>query len=318
MPRKPRLHYLGAVYHVILRGNSGQEIFFDAGDRTRFFLLLQESVERFGLRIHAFCLMTTHLHLAIQVGDIPLSRIMQNIGFRYTQFINRKYRRAGHLFQGRYKGLMIDADSYLLALIRYIHLNPFRAGMVSRPEEYPWSSHPSYLGIVPGPPWLITDWALTRFAGQAELAAERYREFVNDGLREGYREDFHRGSFEGRALGDDRFIEHVLRQADETRVADITLNQVVASVCEAYRLDAVALHAPGKAQPAAEARAVAAVLVRNAAGLALSELAGFLGRDLSGLSQAALRIERRIGTDDLLREKLNRLAEKLRISVCQA
>lgn len=318
MPPKPRLHYPGAVYHVILRGNSGQEIFFDAGDRTRFFLLLQESVERFGFRIHAFCLMTTHLHLAIQVGDIPLSRIMQNIGFRYTQFINRKYLRTGHLFQGRYKALMIDADSYLLALIRYIHLNPLRAGMVSRPEEYPWSSHPSYLGIVPGPPWLTTDWALARFAGQSGLAVERYREFVNEGLGEGHRDDFHRGSFEGRALGDDRFIEQALRQADETRVADITLDQVIASVCEAYRLDATDLRAPGKAQPAAEARAVAAFLVRNAGGLSLSELAGFLDRDLSGLSQAALRIERRIGTDDLLREKLNRLAEKLRISVCQA
>jgi len=81
--------------------------------------------------------MTTHLHLAMQVGDVPLSRIMQNIGFRYTQFINRKYKRAGHLFQGRYKALMIDADSYLLELIRYIHLNPVRAGMVQRSEAYP-------------------------------------------------------------------------------------------------------------------------------------------------------------------------------------
>ena len=111
----------------------------------------QGSVERFGYRIHAFCLMTTHTHLAIQVGDIPLARIMQNVGFRYTQFINHKYQRTGHLFQGRYKALLIDADSYLLELIRYIHLNPVRAAMVRSPEEYPWSSHPYYSGDSPRP-----------------------------------------------------------------------------------------------------------------------------------------------------------------------
>ncbi len=318
MPRKPRLHYPGAVYHVILRGNSGQDVFFDAGDRTRFFLLLQESVERFEYRIHAFCLMTTHLHLAIQVGDVPLSRIMQNIGFRYTQFINRKYERAGHLFQGRYKALMIDADSYLLELIRYIHLNPVRAGMVRRPEEYPWSSHSSYLEAAPRPPWLTADWALAQFAGQAGPAAERFKRFVNDGLGEGHRDDFHRGSFEGRALGDDTFIEQALLQAKEKRDADITLNQIIESVCFTYQLNTTDLRSPGKAQPAAEARAVAAFVVRNAASLSLSELAGFLDRDLSGLSQAALRIERRAGTDDSLRRKLDRVSEKLRISACQA
>jgi REP element-mobilizing transposase RayT len=111
----------------MVRGNSGQDIFFDAGDRTRFFLLLQESVERFEYRIHAFCLMTTHAHLALQVGNIPLSRIMLNVGLWYTQFVNRKYQRSGHLFQGRYKALLIDAGGYLLELIRYIHLNPLQS-----------------------------------------------------------------------------------------------------------------------------------------------------------------------------------------------
>jgi putative transposase len=318
MPRKPRLHYPGAVYHVILRGNSGQDVFFDAGDRTRFFLLLQEGVERFGFRIHAFCLMTTHLHLAMQVGDMPLSRIMQNIGFRYTQFINRKYQRTGHLFQGRYKALMIDADSYLLTLIRYIHLNPLRAGMAIRPEAYPWSSHPSYLGMAPRPPWLTTDWALAQFSDQTGTAIQRYRAFVNEGLDEGHRNDFHRGSFEGRALGDDSFIAQVLRQAEETRAADLTLNQVITSVCETYQLKPSELCSPGKTRLAAEARAVAALLVRNAKGLTLSELAAFFDRDLSGLSQAARRIERRIKTDGLLCDKLNRLAKNLGISICRA
>jgi len=318
MPRKPRLHYPGAVYHVILRGNSGQDVFFDAGDRKRFFLLLQESVVRFGYRIHAFCLMTTHTHLAIQVGDIALSRIMQNIGFRYTQFINRKYRRTGHLFQGRYKALLIDADSYLLELIRYIHLNPVRAGMVRSPDEYPWSSHSSYCGGSPCPPWLTMDWALAQFARTSEAAIKRYRAFIEDGLGEGHRQDFHRGSFEGRALGDDAFIDQALRQAEEVRVVDMTLDQVIESVCSVYQLTAAELSKAGKAQPAAEARALAALVVRNCESLSLVKLAEFLKRDLSGLSQAARRLERRIETDGLLARKLEEVSGNLRISDCQA
>ncbi len=99
MPRKPRLHYPGAVYHVMLRGNDGQVVFLDSGDRSRFFLLCQQAYERFNCRFHAYCLMNNHVHLVIQVADVPLSRIIQNLSFRYTQFINSKYKRQGHLFQ---------------------------------------------------------------------------------------------------------------------------------------------------------------------------------------------------------------------------
>jgi len=141
MTRKSRIHYPGAVYHVILRGNGGEDIFFARQDRTRFYLLLQEGVERYGHRIHAFCCMTNHVHLAIQVAEISLAKIIQNVSFRYTRHINKRKKRIGHLFQGRYKALLIDAETYLLELVRYIHLNPVRAGIVHKPDEYPWSGH---------------------------------------------------------------------------------------------------------------------------------------------------------------------------------
>ena len=157
MARKPRVHYPTALYHVILRGNGGQEIFFNQEDRFRFYLLLQEGIERYGHRIHAFCLMTNHIHLAIQVGDIALPRIIQNIAFRYTRWVNWRQGRTGHLFQGRYKAVLVDADSYLLGLTRYIHLNPVRSGIVREPENYPWSGHGVYLGLEVIP-WLTTDW----------------------------------------------------------------------------------------------------------------------------------------------------------------
>ena len=98
MPRKPRIHYPGALYHVIIRGNDRQDIFFDDTDRYRFYLLVQEGIERFGHRVLAFCLLTNHVHMAIQVGDVPLSRIMQNLSFRYTRWVNWRQKRCGHLF----------------------------------------------------------------------------------------------------------------------------------------------------------------------------------------------------------------------------
>ncbi len=146
MARKPRLHYPGAVYHVMARGNGGQPVFTDDEDRYRFYLFLQEGVEKFGHRIHAFCLMKNHVHLAIQVREKPLSRIMQQLCFRYTQWVNVRQKRIGHLFQGRYKAILVDADSYLAELVRYIHLNPVRARMVKTPDRYPWSGHRAYLG----------------------------------------------------------------------------------------------------------------------------------------------------------------------------
>ena len=146
MARKPRLHFSGAVYHVMLRGNAGQSIFLEDEDREHFYALIADGVERFGHRIHGFCLMGNHVHFALQVADVPLSKIMQNISFRYTRWMNKKYGRVGHLFQGRFKAILVEQDTYLLELIRYIHLNPVRAKMVSNIDQYPWSGHASYLG----------------------------------------------------------------------------------------------------------------------------------------------------------------------------
>ncbi len=163
--------------------------------------------------------MTNHIHLAVQVGEIPLARVMQNLGFRYTQYLNRKRKLKGHLFQGRYKALLIDADSYLLELVRYLHLNPVRAGMVEVPEAYAWSSHCAYLGRQ-SIPWLTTDLVYHQFSAGEKDAMHLYRCFVADGLQEEHREEFHRGSFEGRALGDDSFIERALDKADEVLAAN--------------------------------------------------------------------------------------------------
>ncbi|MEA3348840.1 MAG: transposase [Pseudomonadota bacterium] len=181
MAREPRIHYPGALYHVMLRGNGGQDIFLSDSDRTRFFLLIQEGVHRFGNRIHTFCFMDNHIHLAIQVADIPLSKIIQNISLRYTRWINDKCRKTGHLFQGRYKALLVDQDSYLLELVRYIHLNPIRAGLVKHPKNYKWSGHNCYLGEEKLT-WLTTGWVLGQFGEDITTARHGFARFVNEGI----------------------------------------------------------------------------------------------------------------------------------------
>src|SRR5512134_912865 len=200
MSRRPRIHYPGAVYHVILRGNAGDPIFFEDRDRYRLYLLLQCAVEKFDCRIHGYCLMTNHIHLVMQTGEMPLSRIMQNVSLRYTKWVNLTRRRTGHVFQGRYKALLIDADRYLLELIRYVHLNPVRAGTATTAESWPWSGHRAYAGmeIVP---WLTTDWVLGMLTSQVTTARKAYVSFVNGGVSEGRRDEFHSGTCEGRLLG---------------------------------------------------------------------------------------------------------------------
>lgn len=130
----------------MLRGNDGQPIFFSEADKSRMCLLLQQGVERFGHSIEAFCFMSNHIHLAVRVSENSISRIIHHLAFRFTRYINRHYKRVGHLFQGRFKSVLVDDDDYLKELIRYIHLNPVRAGGVADPQYYVWSSHRAYMG----------------------------------------------------------------------------------------------------------------------------------------------------------------------------
>lgn len=289
MARKPRIHYPGAVYHVILRGNSGDPIFFDDSDRYRLYLILQYAVERFRCRIHAFCLMRNHIHLIMQVDDIPLSRIMQNVSLRFTKWINFSRSRTGHLFQGRYKALLIDADAYLLELVRYVHLNPVRAGAAVDPEEYPWTGHPGYLGkeLLP---WLTTDFVLSMLSPRIEQARKAYESFVRDGMGEGRRGEFHCGTCEGRILGDDSFTDEILVRANQKREREYSLGEVVRTVCAHFQIPEVKLKVPGKVRPMTEARAVAAAIVQVSPHLRLTDLARLLGRDVSALGKAAQRI----------------------------
>lgn len=309
MARKSRIHYPGAVYHVILRGNAGDPIFFDAGDRYRLYLILQYAVEKFGCRIHGFSLMTNHIHLVMQTAEMPLSRIMQNISLRYTKWINYSQNRTGHVFQGRYKAILIDADAYLLELVRYVHLNPVRAGAAPSVDAWPWAAHRAYTGAETIP-WLTTEYVLGMLGTDLGRARSAYVSFVNDGVSEGRRGEFHSGSCDGRLLGDDLFVDAALGKACEKRLRT-TVDDVVQAVCGAFQCSQKDLRSPGKERPYTDARAVASLLVQEQPHLSLTELGKALNRDISPLGRAGRRLQREAHHDGQLHTLLAKVRKGL-------
>jgi REP element-mobilizing transposase RayT len=289
MARKPRLHVPGGLYHVIQRGNARQDIFLAPEDRLRFYELLAEGVARFGYRVHAFCLMTNHVHLALQAGEEPLSVGMQNLGFRYTQHLNRRLDRVGHVLQGRFKAYLVDQDRYGLALVRYIHLNPVRARMVRDPAAYRWSSHRAYLGREHWP-WLTTDWVLGQFAATAGVARRRFAEFVQAGKSEGHSEVFYGGKADARVVGEEDFLKRVIKPARPAK--RVALPAIVAYVCGGSGQSEAALAAPGRNRAAAQARTLIAWLALHTRACTLAELATRFNRSPSTLSHLLARLER--------------------------
>ncbi len=310
MARKPRIHVPGGVYHVMLRGNGGGRIFFSEGDYRHLYGLLEEGHERFGYRVHAFCCMPNHLHLVVQVGEVPLSRAMQNVTFRYTRRVNRLQGRVGHLFQGRYKAILVDRDSYLLELVRYIHLNPVRARLVEDAVDYPWSGQSAYMGKEQLS-WLTTEWVLGQFGKRVGPARRRYARFVAQGVGEGRRTDFHHGGDDSRCLGDDDFLQSVLGADVRPERLPVPLERAVTVVCEEYQVDEGALSGRGQARRLAEARAVVAWLGMESCDATLREVGRVLRRDESSVSSALRRLRVRADTDATLVDRLHQLQKIL-------
>ena len=314
MARRPRVHLPGGVYHVMLRGNGGQEIFFTGEDYAYLYALLEEGTERFGYRIHAFCCMPNHLHLAVQVGEEPLSKPMQNLAFRYTRRINREQERVGHLFQGRYKAVLVDHDSYLLELVRYLHLNPVRAHLVDAVEAYPWSSHRAYLGQE-RLAWLTTDWVLGQFGARRSVARRRYLRFVGEGVDEGHRPEFHAGPEDSRVLGEAEFTQGMLSVDDRLLGSRVSLERVMTAVGEAYALTPGDLVAAGQGRRLSEARAVVGTLAADLRCSSLAEVGRRLGREESTISSAVRRLRQRAVQDRALGDRLELLHGQLLLEV---
>lgn len=180
MARQLRIEYPDAYYHVTARGNEQKEIFKSEKDRGKFLSYLESAVKRYGAVIHVWCLMSNHYHLLVETPLGNLSQIMQHINGAYTNYFNTKRKRSGHLFQGRYKGILVEADEYALELSRYIHLNPVRIGIVKEPGDYKWSSFQEYAGKRKTPDWMTTAFILGYFDKSEPGARKKYSQFVEE------------------------------------------------------------------------------------------------------------------------------------------
>lgn len=224
MSRPLRIEFPGAVYHVTSRGDRREPIYRDDLDRAAQLNVIAEALERFDARLLAYCLMGNHYHLVLQTRRANLSRLMRHINGVYTQAFNRRHGLVGHLFQGRFKAILVDQDNYLVALCRYVERNPVAAGLVERAQDWAWSSCRAHLGLVNVPPWLDRGSLYTQLLGlddvstpaQLQQAATRYAELVDTALPADA--DFWQGQLRGQIfLGDDGFVARSRSQTTATQ-----------------------------------------------------------------------------------------------------
>lgn len=207
MSRPLRLQFPGSLWHITARGNNRQRTFLDDDDRRFFLNLLGECVERFRWILTAYVLMPNHYHLVIQLTETTLSKGMRQLNGSYTQHFNWRHERVGHLFQGRFKGLLVDKEEYSLELLRYVVLNPVRADITHTPDSYEWSSHRAVLGATPAPRWLAVDDVLLHFGPTRDIALPLYRRFVDEGITR--RESLWDGIVGQIYLGGEEWIDEV-------------------------------------------------------------------------------------------------------------
>jgi REP element-mobilizing transposase RayT len=176
------LQFSGAVYHITVRGNAGQDIFLDTIDYNGFLDVLATAVDRHNWLCHGYCLMPNHFHLLLETVDPTLARGMHYLDGVFAQWHNRRRNRKGHLYQDRYKAILVEKEAHLLELTRYVPLNPVRAGLVSRCRDWTWSSYKATVGLAPVPPFLQVDWVLSQFGSSRRSGRRAYRRFVAQGL----------------------------------------------------------------------------------------------------------------------------------------
>lgn len=314
MARPPRIEYEGAVYHVTARGNERRQIFFMEDDYEKFIYYLVETKKKYNINIHCYTLMRNHYHLIIETPEANLSKAMHYINSSYAGYINIKRRRSGHLLQGRYKSIIVDEDNYLLELSRYIHLNPVRAGMVQKPEDYLYSSYSAYIKNK-RESVLTKKLVLGLMTSRNGNARKEYRIFVESAIgREP--DSLLENVYGGTILGDPIFIKEVLRRIKEdyytkeevsnkkALMAASGIEEIVASVADYYNMERDELM---KSKSSVQ-RKIAIYLMKERTGSRNGEI----GEYFEGLSGSAVRkVYQRFKNDMKANRKLRRHVIKI-------
>lgn len=321
MARPLRVEYSGAVYHIINRGNAGEKIYRSSRDREKFLYYLKKAVERFSIKIHTYCLMGNHFHILLETQHPNLSKSVQWINASYAGYFNRKYKRNGHLFQGRFKSILVEADTYLKQLSRYIHLNPVRAGLVDQPTNYDWSSYKAFIGKEIAPKWLETNWLLSQFGRKRKEAISHYKGFVEtvDAKKLQNPEKELTGGF---ILGTPDFINWVKESFLSKRAADneipqlrqlkptIKIEMIVEAVCVEFNRDRAFVLNKGRKRNIA--RDTAIYLARDLTGESGKVLGKYFGK-ISGaaITRRCNHMSKLVEINKKLRKRVNRLKEKI-------
>ena len=311
MARKPRVEYAGAFYHVICRGNQRQVIFRSDADRKYYLEQLEQYRQRYGFRVYAYVLMSNHVHLLIQTGEAALSRIMQGLQLKYTRYYNSKYKKVGHLFQGRYKAILCDRQAYLLELVRYLHLNPGRMRRPIDPGEYPWSSHGAYLGKS-GSIKIDTSAVLGGLNRSVAHARRAYLRFIAEGKGAGHQAAYY-DVWDQRILGDKNFVEQIdekIRTEREIKLPGprAKLSTLLRLTAQAYNASERDLVRPGRQRKWVKPRATLVFLAREWGRASVKEIARRLHRDPSIVSRlySLYATDRDLNKERLLAQQLER------------
>ena len=322
MPRQARLDTPGALHHIMVRGINRSDIFDDDEDRSCFLSRLSQNILETQSSLYAWVLMETHVHLLVRSGQQGISALMRKLLTWYAQYYNRRHRRTGHLFENRYRSILCDEETYLLSLVRYIHLNPVRAKVVKTMNEldgYPWSGHRMILAKDENP-WMDRAHVLGQFAGTKRKAIREYHRFVQEGLGDGrnpmltggglirsqggwsqvlaLRRKCEKELSDERILGSENFIDRVLQEAEERQLRQMKLRRmgrgiedIIQEECRKRKVSEEELRKGSRRSRVSEARAAIAHRSKEELVISGAEIARYLGVNTSSINRTLARMD---------------------------
>jgi len=308
--RQIRIEYEGAFYHVTSRGNQKQPIFFNDLNYLRFLDSLGEAHETYAATFHAYCLMKNHFHFMIETPKANLSQIMHFLNTSYSIYLNKSQDRVGHLFQGRFKSILIEADSYVQRLSRYIHMNPVIAKIAECPDQYVWSSYRDYIGLRKSPPWLKTDFILGLFNHNRNEARQHYISYVlNTSVHdlESLRHEIKRSAI----LGSPEFIEKTMRLISPEFREDPEL-PLLRGLRERPSLNRIQLESDRVLGRANKYNRDSVIFIsRHKEGYALRAVADYFSLSQSGVVKISRRMKKLITGNSVLRQAIDEIEKNL-------
>lgn len=320
MSRLIRLNHEGALYHITSRGIEKRNIFNSEFDYNYFLTILSKLTDKYAISIYGYVLMSNHYHLLVETPMGNISKAMHYLNSAYSIFYNKRHNRSGHLFQGRFKSFLIEKERYLLSVSRYIHLNPVKAGIALKPEDYKWSSYLSYIGIEEKN-WLNCDWILEQYSNERAIAVDMYKNFVDNGIEQ---EDKILNNIKGDLLlGSDDYcqkIKKIISKKEKNKIPHskelfkvknkkIELRDIIFQITQKFNIDENELRQSSCGDKSA--RNICIYLLKKHTNLRNKDLGDFFGISYSAVSHLFSRQENRMKADEIFKNIISEIERKL-------